>query len=293
MTVNETEEKTLNTETEKEENSQPTLDDTQIRAAALAYARFLKENDLTPDHIALAASEESAEESEKAEEAPEDPAAEEKAADAEGATEEKPEQSEEKKAGQEKAEKKKEAQRAADLEKIRKREEAKEKNKEKFLRERHDPLASVMNAHDKVQDGIDGTFSKIGRDVIRGGHRILSTYKNSRRTIGMAVLLIVLVAAAILVVFDYFTIYEYAYNGKVLGYVNEQEEVTDVLDIAGKQMSNNSSAVADVKFVANQNITFNPVDGSLFDLIFSSIKFFDSYTIVVKDVVYEMTHFMA
>ena len=118
-----------------------------------------------------------------------------------------------------------------------------------------------MNAHDKVQDGIDGTFSKIGRDVIRGGHRILSTYKNSRRTIGMAVLLIVLVAAAILVVFDYFTIYEYAYNGKVLGYVNEQEEVTDVLDIAGKQMSNNSSAVADVKFVANQNITFNPVDG--------------------------------
>ena len=72
---------------------------------------------------------------------------------------------------------------------------------------------------------------------------------------------IVLVAAAILVVFDYFTIYEYAYNGKVLGYVNEQEEVTDVLDIAGKQMSNNSSAVADVKFVANQNITFNPVDG--------------------------------
>lgn len=261
MTVNETEEKTLNTETEKEENSQPTLDDTQIRAAALAYARFLKENDLTPDHIALAASEESAEESEKAEEAPEDPAAEEKAADAEGESREKPEQSEEEKVGQKKEEKKKEAQRAAALEKIRKREEAKEKNKEKFLRERHDPLASVMNAHDKVQDGIDGTFSKIGRDVIRGGHRILSTYKNSRRTIGMAVLLIVLVAAAILVVFDYFTIYEYAYNGKVLGYVNEQEEVTDVLDIAGKQMSNNSSAVADVKFVANQNITFNPVDG--------------------------------
>ena len=91
MTVNETEEKTLNTETEKEENSQPTLDDTQIRAAALAYARFLKENDLTPDNIALTAAEESAEESEEAEGAPEDPAAEENAVDAEGTPEEKPE----------------------------------------------------------------------------------------------------------------------------------------------------------------------------------------------------------
>ena len=70
-----------------------------------------------------------------------------------------------------------------------------------------------------------------------------------------------LLAASILVVFDMFTIYEYSYNGKVLGYVKNQEEVTDVLDVAGRQLTYNSSTEADVKFVANQNITFNPVDG--------------------------------
>ena len=104
MTVNETEEKTLNTETEKEENFQPTLDDTQIRAAALAYARFLKENDLTPESMASKAAEENAGEPEETSEEPE---AEEKAADAEGESKEKPEQSEEEKAGQKKEEKKK------------------------------------------------------------------------------------------------------------------------------------------------------------------------------------------
>ena len=51
---NEPEEKTVNiepaeeAETEIEESDQPKLDDAQIRAAALAYARFLKDNDLTP-----------------------------------------------------------------------------------------------------------------------------------------------------------------------------------------------------------------------------------------------------
>jgi len=119
----------------------------------------------------------------------------------------------------------------------------------------------VTNLHDKIQDGIDSTFSNIGKDIIRGLHRISSTYRNSRRTIGIAILVTGMLAAGILIVFDLNTVYEYAYNGKVLGYVNSQEEVTDVLDIAGRQLTYNSSTVADVKFVANQNVTFNPVDG--------------------------------
>ena len=55
MINNETEEKTLNTEIEEE--SQPVLDDAQIRAAALAYARFLNENGLVPGDEAPAGSE--------------------------------------------------------------------------------------------------------------------------------------------------------------------------------------------------------------------------------------------
>lgn len=264
---NEPEEKTINIEpgtepvpepeTETAESDQPMLDDAQIRAAALAYARFLKDNDLTPDGESAEDPGETAEGSEEAEEeaAPEETDGKEDS-EATEVTEQSGQEKDNKK-----DDKKKEAQKAADLEKIRKRQEAKQKNKEKFLGEGKAPLAGVMNAHDKVQDKIDGTFSKLGKDFIRGAHRIGSTYKNSSRVIGFAILIIGLVASGILIVFDMFTVYEYAYNGKVLGYVKNQDEVTDVLDIAGRELTYNSSTVADVKFVANQNVTFNPVDG--------------------------------
>ena len=88
-----------------------------------------------------------------------------------------------------------------------------------------------------------------------------SSYRNTRRGIGIAILITGLLAAGILIVFDMFTVYEYAYNGKVLGYVKNQDEVTDVLDVAGRQLANNNSTEGEVKFVANQNVTFNPVDG--------------------------------
>lgn len=275
MTVNETEEKTLNieietepeaeieteveeveeeTEAEVEEESEveaeeeteeeapPALNDDQIRAAALAYARFLSDNNLTPgEEFPAEPAEEAAEET-----VPESELTEE-------------EKAERKKKAEE--EKKREAKRQAALEKIRKREEVKSRNKEKFLRQGNTPLAGVTNLHDKVQDGIDSTFSNIGKDLLRGLHRISSTYRNSRRTIGIAILVTGLLAAGILIVFDLNTVYEYAYNGKVLGYVRNQDEVTDVLDIAGRQLTYNSSTVADVQFVANQNVTFNPVDG--------------------------------
>ena len=255
MTVNETEDKTINTETEIEEEAQPVLDDAQIRAAALAYARFLKDNDLTPGEGAFAEPEENgAEEEESPEEAEDQEPSSDETPDKEEETD--PEKDEKSDREKEKSE----ARKAAALERIRKREEAKSKQRDKFLRERKTPLASIMNLHDKVQDGIDGTFSKVGRDVIRGSHRIASTYKNSRRGIGIAILVTGLLAASLLVIFDYFTVYEYAYNGKVLGYVKNQEEVTDVLDIAGRELTYNSSTAADVKFVANQNVTFNPVD---------------------------------
>ena len=255
MTFNETEDKTLNTEIEdvqpvtEETEPETALDDSQIRAAALAYARYLMDNDI---ELGEKASSGSGDPGENTEEAPAD--AEE---DAKPQEEKAEDAAEQKKSGN----KKKKAPKASDLEKIRKREEAKARNKEKFLKGGRDPLASVTNLHDKVQDGIDGAFVKIGKDIIRGAHRISDAYANTRRNIGLTVLITGMLITAILIVFDMFTVYEYAYNGKVLGYVNSQEEVTDVLDVAGRQLTYNSSTEADVKFVANQNVTFNPVDG--------------------------------
>ncbi len=170
-------------------------------------------------------------------------------------------------AAEPKAKKKTSKQKAAEaakrkaLEKwLRKRNKRKEKDKRKFLKGSRIPLAGVTNLHDKVQDGIDGAFIGMGRGVVRGVHNMSTSYRNTRRGIGVAILVTGLLAAAVLIIFDRFTIYEYAYNGKVLGYVNSQEEVTDVLDVAARNLNRNSSAVAEVEFVANQNVTFNTVD---------------------------------
>ena len=122
-------------------------------------------------------------------------------------------------------------------------------------------LASMLDTHDRMQDRRDESFGKAGRDFVRGAHKMAATYTHSRRQIGIGLLVVGVLAAAILILFDQFTVYEYAYNGKVLGYVKEQEEVTEVLDIAGEKLSQNSGGTAPVEFVANQNVTFNPVDG--------------------------------
>ena len=122
-------------------------------------------------------------------------------------------------------------------------------------------LVSVLDLHDRLQDKHDESFGNAGRGFIRGMHNIASTYRHSRKQIGIGLLVVGVLAAGILILFDSFTVYEYAYNGKVLGYVKEQEEVTEVLDIAGEKLSQNNGGVANVEFVANQNVTFSPVDG--------------------------------
>ena len=198
-----------------------------------------------------------------AEEPAEELPAEENVEDEETPAENEPEEAPEEKKKEEDPRKKaaREAKERAAKEKIRKRNLAKEKKKAEFLKGGRIPLAGVTNLHDKIQDGIDGAFVTVGKQAVSGAHKISSTYTHSRKGIGIAVLITGLLVAGILIVFDMFTVYEYAYNGKVLGYVKNQEEVTDVLDVAGRQLTNNSSTEADVKFVANQNVTFNPVDG--------------------------------
>ena len=321
-------------EVEEAKADMPKADEAQIRALALAYARYLKDNDIAPgeptfaepdaemleeldellaepeaepdeeteaawdypefDEIEVPEIEEpEAEEAaevedeleaeaeepepeieeeipeiiEEAEPEAEEPEIQEEEPEAEAAEPVDPEAEEPVPAEEPKAKKKTPKQKAAEeakgkaLEKwLRKRNKRKAKDKQKFLKGSRVPLASVTNLHDKVQDGIDGAFIEMGRGVVRGVHNMSTSYRNTRRGIGVAILVTGLLAAAVLIVFDRFTIYEYAYNGKVLGYVNSQEEVTDVLEVAARNLNRNSSAVADVEFVANQNVTFNPVD---------------------------------
>ena len=123
-------------------------------------------------------------------------------------------------------------------------------------------LSRIIDVRDKAQIKIDGSAVEIGKDFAKAAHDISSTYRNSRRTIATALLSFAAIASAILIIFDHFTVYEYAYNGMVLGYVKEQEEVTDVLEVAGEKLTENSGSALDIEFVPNRNVTFNLVDSS-------------------------------
>lgn len=121
-------------------------------------------------------------------------------------------------------------------------------------------LSAAIDIRDNVQIKADESAAELGRNFAKATHDITTSYRNSRRTMGAALLAIAVIAASILIIFDSFTVYEYAYNGKVLGYVKEQEEVTDVLSVAGEKLTENSGSSLDIEFVPNQNITFNLVD---------------------------------
>ena len=122
-------------------------------------------------------------------------------------------------------------------------------------------MAKLVDLHDRLQTGSDEAGRITRENFIRASHNIVSTYRQSRRAIGVALLIIGIVAAVILAIFDKYTVYEYAYNGMTLGYVSSQEEITDVLDVAGTMMTKNSSGGTEIRFTANENVTFKLVDG--------------------------------
>lgn len=281
--------KPLDIYSEKAEVKAIRFDENQIRAAALAYARYLNEHDLTPGDATFlepeelgielkpAAGDETGSESARTgtEDQPEAkdprgpmvyswdrPGAHSEAIGAELVRK----AEEENRKNNKKQKKNKYAARAARAAKKEAKAEAKAGRKASEpaggrRRIKGSGLAAITELHDYIQDGIDEKFSSLGRNFARGMHSIASTYRSSRRSIGIALLVIGVLASAILMIFDRFTVYEYAYNGKILGYVQEQEEVTDVLEVAGKKLSQNSSGSNGVEFVANQNVTFNLVDG--------------------------------
>ncbi|MBR0379210.1 MAG: peptidoglycan DD-metalloendopeptidase family protein, partial [Mogibacterium sp.] len=225
----------------------------KMKALALEYARMLKEKGLKPGEADVTEPEAPAKESKT-----EEPVKAEKKS--------KPTEEEKKEKAKEKAKQKKTAKQAKRKAKAKATAEKKKASGAAeaplFRTGRFESmLASMLDTHDRMQDRRDESFGKAGRDFVRGAHKMAATYTHSRRQIGIGLLVVGVLAAAILILFDQFTVYEYAYNGKVLGYVKEQEEVTEVLDIAGEKLSQNNGGTAPVEFVANQNVTFNPVDG--------------------------------
>lgn len=245
------------------------LDEMHKRALALAYARFLESHNITPEDV-----EEAAE--------PEVENIDEPEATVEAETSEEPETEEDVKEKPQKRVKKSRAISKLIAESYSPVISEEEQEKISAALEKNSDSANsigrITDVYDNVVDKIEALFVSLTQQTIIGWHNITSTYRNSRRGIGLALLAVGILASVILVIFDSFTVYEYAYNGKVLGYVKEQEDVTDVLEIAGKRLSQNSGNGAEIKFVANQNVTFK--------LLQSKGKSIDDADIAVNKLVY-------
>lgn len=66
-----------------------------------------------------------------------------------------------------------------------------------------------------------------------------------------------MVAIALVAIYNHFMCYEYSYNGRVMGYVSEQESVLAVLDMASEELS--AEYGSDIKIDGDSNITFSRV----------------------------------
>lgn len=115
--------------------------------------------------------------------------------------------------------------------------------------------ASIMEAHDRVQAAADGLFIEMFHGIQKWliEHRI--HYSQNFRRAASALTVLLLASCGLFAVLEYYTVYEYAYNGRALGYVKDQRVVYDVIDVAGESLAriNNDSRI---RFVANDNITF-------------------------------------
>lgn len=66
-----------------------------------------------------------------------------------------------------------------------------------------------------------------------------------------------MVAVALVAIYNHFMCYEYRYNGRVMGYVSEQESVLSVLDMASEELS--AEYGSDIRIDSEDNIEFSRV----------------------------------
>ncbi len=95
-------------------------------------------------------------------------------------------------------------------------------------------------------DSVHDDFAEKTEKAVEKGNRRFNLFRKlaDRKK---AVLLsyfagIIMVTVLVLVLFNYATGYEYSYNGRVLGVVKDQKNVTDVLDIASHELTQEYSA---------------------------------------------------
>ena len=125
--------------------------------------------------------------------------------------------------------------------------------------------AAPIYLHDKIQDASDRFFIGCGYSLATEYHDMRVRYKGSSAKIVSGFFALVIMVCGVLLTLQHYTVYEYAYNGRVLGYVKSEDSVVGLLDVAGDHMSSNNSG-ARIKFIAGNNVTFRKVSAAEKDL---------------------------
>ena len=127
-----------------------------------------------------------------------------------------------------------------------------------------DEAADVISTHDRIQASVDRFFRRHEVQLVYEMNDARIRYKHNATGMLTAFFGTIVIICFMLLVFDHETSYQYSYNGRILGYVDDQEQVYNILNIAGEKLSKVNDAK--IRFKVGQNITFKKVSSSKKDI---------------------------
>jgi len=164
----------------------------------------------------------------------------------------------------------------------------------RFLQQIVNFAAALVTMHDNIQLHIDRRVFIIQYYLAKGYHRLRKKVVAHMKELLQYFTGGLLIAIGVVVLFSYATGYEYSYNGKHLGYVKNQEDVTKVLDLVSEELSKEYGS--NIQINEDSDITFTDaviidkeidnIDTVLKKLTYMSDMKAEAYGIFIKDALY-------
>lgn len=155
--------------------------------------------------------------------------------------------------------------------------------KEKKFRKITDAAAGVVSWHDRMQIRFDQWMAALWKSIVSGAAAVVTVHDNLQARFDRLLLIchyhlakfihenrkklegkkksllghfagLVLVAIAVVALFNHATGFEYSYNGKALGYVKNQEDVLKILDLVSDELSKEYGST--IQIDKDNDITF-------------------------------------
>ena len=117
--------------------------------------------------------------------------------------------------------------------------------------------ADIVAIADKTADIIEWILSKTFILIFREIHDIRMSLQEHKKIVMQAAMTLLISATLVIGLYSWVTDYEYAYNGRPLGIVRDQQDVLEILDLVSEELTQEygSNIVIDPE----TDITFTPV----------------------------------